>query len=117
MKYRLCVGFSLCVWLAAARAAGLSDTEAGKFLNDRGCNACHGVDEMRIGPAFRMVAARYPSASEQVLDALAQKIRHGGAGSWGVVPMISNPGIPDAEIRAIVQWIFSLKGVDAPAKT
>src|SRR5574340_7393 len=66
-----------------ASAAEVMDIEAKKFLNDHGCNACHGVDEMRIGPSYVMVAARYPNASPAIVERLSYKILVGGAGSWG----------------------------------
>jgi cytochrome c551/c552 len=95
-----------------ACAAQLSDTEAKQFFNAKGCNACHGVDDARIGPPFRAVAARYWRSSD-ALENLGRKIRFGGAGSWGLVPMISYPGLSDEEIQAITRWILSLKSTDA----
>jgi len=96
-----------------AAAAPPNDTEAKEFFNAKGCNACHGVDDARIGPPFRVIAARY-SRSPEALDNLGRKIRFGGAGSWGLVPMISYPNLSDEEIQAITRWILSLKSADAP---
>lgn len=96
-----------------AAATPLNDTEARKFFNAKGCNACHGVDDARIGPPFRVVAARY-SRSPEALDNLGRKIRFGGAGSWGLVPMISYPNLSAEEIQAITRWILSLKSTAAP---
>ncbi|MEP7245807.1 MAG: hypothetical protein ABI885_19325, partial [Gammaproteobacteria bacterium] len=68
----------------AAAGAPLTDADAKKLFNARSCNACHAVDEMRIGPPFRAVAIRYRQGSPQIapetLDWLALKIRTGGAG-------------------------------------
>lgn len=97
-----------------AGAGPLSDSEAKKFLNARGCNACHGVDEARIGPPFIAVAARY-SRSADAVDNLGRKIRFGGSGSWGLVPMISYPGLSDEEIEAITRWILALKSAGTSA--
>jgi cytochrome c len=87
----------------------LSDAAAKKLLNARSCNACHGIDEVRLGPSFRSVALRYADAPASSADWLAQKIIAGGAGSWGFVPMTSNPGVSPAEARVIVDWILTLK--------
>ena len=97
----------------AAMGAQLTDGEAKKFFNAKGCNACHGVDDARIGPPFRVIAVRY-AHSPDALGNLGRKIRFGGAGSWGIVPMISYPNLSDEEIQAITRWILSLKSTDAP---
>ena len=61
------------------------------------------------------MALRYSSefATDPVglIDKLAVKIRHGGAGAWGFVPMISNPSISQSEAESISRWIMSLKPV------
>ena len=92
-----------------AAAEVLDDVAAKKLLNARSCNACHAIDEVRLGPSFRSVALRYADAPASSADWLAQKIIVGGAGSWGFVPMIGNPGVSPAEARAIVDWILTLK--------
>ena len=94
-------------WAPLCCGAELSDAQARRFLNDKGCNACHGIDEVRIGPPFRNVAARYRGQDGE-LDRLVRKIRIGGAGSWGVVPMISYPALSLEEIEAITRWILGL---------
>jgi cytochrome c len=94
--------------LAGSGATTLTDAEAKKLFNARSCNACHAVDETRIGPAFRAVALRYHGASPATVDWLATKIVEGGAGAWGSVPMVSNPAISEREARAIARWILSL---------
>jgi cytochrome c len=101
----------LLAFVAAPVLAGsgaLSDAEAKKFFSARSCNACHAVDEARIGPAFRAVALRYRDASPTTVDWLATKIVEGGAGAWGNVPMVSNPAISPDDARAIARWILSL---------
>lgn len=91
-----------------AQASELTDTDAKKFFNNKGCNACHGVDEARIGPSYQIVATRYADASPDTIDKLSKKILYGGAGSWGAVPMISNPGVSQKEARAVARWILGL---------
>lgn len=91
-----------------ATGARLSDAEARAFINQKSCNACHEVDETRIGPAFRDIATRYEDDAETEVDRLTEKIIAGGAGSWGYVPMISYPGVTRDEARAISVWILEL---------
>ncbi len=99
-------------------AAELDDASAKKLFNDRGCNACHEAEGQRIGPPYLAVALRYSGAYKQdpqaQLDALAAKIRFGGAGAWGFVPMISNPNISEDEAQDIARWILDLKPAQQP---
>lgn len=107
-----------CVLLAGISFCAHAETEldaaqAKKLFNTRGCNACHGAEEQRIGPSYQVVAMRYSGeyATDAVglIEKLATKVRYGGAGAWGSVPMVSNPAISQAEAEAISRWILSLK--------
>lgn len=99
-----------CCLLAPAVgwAEDLNDASARALFNAKGCNACHATDEARIGPPFRIVSLRYVNTPGFDVEWLAQKIRHGGAGSWGSVPMVSAPQVSPEQARAIVRWIMSL---------
>jgi len=72
-----------------------------------GCTGCHAVDHKVVGPAFRDVAARYRGKNAQT--ALVAKVKQGGAGNWGQIPMTPNPQVPDPELNGIIQWILTLK--------
>jgi cytochrome c len=37
---------------------------------------------------------------------LAKKIKSGGAGNWGAVPMPPHPNLKDNELTALSQWIL-----------
>lgn len=104
-------------WSALA-APVLDSAQAKSLFNTRGCNACHEAEEQRIGPSYQVVALRYAGerAADPVgtVDKLAAKIRHGGAGAWGSVPMVSNPAISAAEAESISRWILDYKAA-APA--
>jgi cytochrome c len=65
------------------------------------------VDHKVVGPAFQEVAAKY--RGKDVEAALAEKVRNGGSGVWGQVPMTPNPHVPDQDLHAIVKWVLSLK--------
>lgn len=108
---------SLCLALASAphswaEGVQLSDPEAKRLLNMHGCNSCHEADAVRIGPAFRDVAAMYPNASPETVERLVMKVRRGGAGIWGQTPMVSTPRLPDQDAERIVRWILALKRND-----
>jgi cytochrome c len=98
-----------CLWAPALGwAEDLNDASAKALFNAKGCNACHATDEVRIGPPFRTVSLRYTNTPGFDAEWLAQKIRSGGAGSWGTVPMVSAPQVSPEQARAIVRWIMSL---------
>ncbi|MEO7937207.1 MAG: c-type cytochrome [Burkholderiaceae bacterium] len=67
------------------------------------CVACHGMDNKIIGPAFRDIARKYAGRTDAV-DYLSGKIRAGGAGVWGAIPM-PQQGLGAADARTIAQWL------------
>jgi cytochrome c len=72
------------------------------------CLSCHGVDKKIVGPAFKDVAKRY--AGDKTAEArLMTKVKLGGKGAWGDVPMPPNPQVSDADLKTILQWVLSLK--------
>ena len=72
------------------------------------CLVCHQVDKKVVGPAYKDVAAKY--ANDKTAEAkLFDKVKKGGVGVWGQVPMPPNATVPDADIKALVKWILSLK--------
>jgi cytochrome c len=73
-----------------------------------GCTACHSVDTKVVGPSFKDVAAKYRGRADTA-QMLEQKVRDGGAGVWGDIPMPPNPAVPDAELHAIVQWVLTTR--------
>lgn len=96
----------------------LDAAQAKKLFNVRGCNACHEAGEQRIGPSYQVVAMRYSGEfttdPDGLIGKLAAKIRHGGAGAWGFVPMISNPSISQEEAESISRWIMGLRPATPP---
>jgi cytochrome c len=84
---------------------------APQLIHKYGCVACHSVDHKVIGPAFRQVAAHYKGKSDAVSH-LTHKIRHGGSGVWGQIPMPPQAGPSDKELADIIHWVLAQK----PAK-
>ena len=74
------------------------------------CVACHAVDSKRVGPAYKDVAAKYKGDSKAP-SMLFEKVRHGGSGNWGTVPMLAHPAdkISDEDLKAAVGWILALE--------
>lgn len=77
-------------------------------LQGLGCFACHTVDEKRIGPSYREVAAKYRDQAGAA-DALTAKVLAGGGGVWGPVPMIAHPHLKAEQIKPLVLEILQLR--------
>jgi cytochrome c len=98
-------------WLliGAACAAGPALAQSGEeLLKKNGCTACHAIDKKVIGPAYQEVANKYKGdASAQAK--LEAKVKNGGAGVWGAIPMPPNTQVSDADIKTLVSYVLSLK--------
>ncbi len=100
------------LFVAAAVAAGLLSS-APAFADEamakaKNCMACHMVAKKLVGPAYKEVAAKY--AGDAGAEAmLISKVQKGGVGTWGKVPMPPNPQVNEAEAKALVDWVLSLK--------
>ena len=71
------------------------------------CLACHQTDKKLVGPSYQEVAAKYKGQADAP-DKLAAKVKAGGVGVWGQVPMPPNPTVPDADLTALVTWILAM---------
>ena len=97
--------FSAMSLLLAASAPAWADLA---LATAKKCMACHAVEKKVIGPAYKDVARRYagqPNAEEM----LAQKIKKGGSGAWGMAPMPANPQVNDAEAKKLAAWVLQQK--------
>ena len=70
------------------------------LLNKNGCVACHGVSSRIVGPGFNEIAKKHAGKA----DYLAAKIRSGGQGVWGSIPMPPQT-LSEADAKAIANWI------------
>jgi len=100
------VSLVLGAGLLAAGAAQAQDGAA--LLQKYACTACHAVDKKVVGPAYNEVAAKYKGDAGAAAK-LAAKVKAGGTGVWGQVPMPPNPTVPDADMKTIVSYILALK--------
>ena len=70
------------------------------------CLACHSIDKKLVGPSYKEIAAKYRS-DKSAEAKLVDKVKKGGSGAWGPVPMAPNPTVPDADLKALVKWVLS----------
>ena len=67
------------------------------------CTACHGAETKIVGPGFKEIASKYAGRNDAEAY-LAGKIKAGGLGVWGAVPMPAQT-LPEADAKAIAQWL------------
>ena len=103
---KLASTLSAVLMLCAVGAASAQAPE--DLLKKSGCTACHAVDKKVIGPAYSEVAAKYKGDAGAAAK-LHDKVKKGGSGTWGPVPMPPNPQVSDADIKAMVAYILALK--------
>ena len=99
----LFLALSIGTVASAAAADELED-----MMKKNGCNACHAEDKKVIGPSYKDVAAKYKGDATAVAK-LSDKVKKGGSGVWGPVPMPPNTQVKDPDIKKMVELILALK--------
>ena len=93
---------------AAALSTSLPAAANEELAKKHNCLACHSVDKKVVGPAYKEVADKY--RGDKTAEAkLVDKVKKGGVGVWGQIPMPPNATVPDADVKALVKWILSQK--------
>lgn len=103
------------ILIAAIAAAGvlggtnaMADAAKAKQMAQKyNCLACHSEDKKLVGPSFKDVAKKYKGDAGAGAK-LAAKVKGGGGGVWGSIPMPPN-NVPDGDIKAMVDWILALQ--------
>lgn len=72
-----------------------------------GCFSCHSMKEKVIGPAFASVAEKY-KGDAQAAERLSKKIREGGKGVWGQIPMPPHGNLGEDDARKLAEWVLSV---------
>ena len=80
--------------------------DAADLARRMACSSCHGVDRRLVGPSFREIGARYRGQAG-VESKLLDKLKRGGSGAWGTVPMPPNPDLQESDARALLHWILA----------
>jgi len=81
-----------------------------------GCHDCHHIDKSVVGPSYQKIAQKYKGDAKAEAK-LIEKVRKGGSGVWGDLPMTADPDIKDEDIKTLVKWILSMgDGHAAPSK-
>jgi cytochrome c len=93
-------------------AVAHADVDAGlRVARGNACMGCHAVDRKLVGPSFKQIAERYKT-DPQAVPKLSKKVKDGGSGVWGAIPMPAHPRMSDADVRSVVGWVLA----GAPSK-
>ena len=106
MKARYFIAMTAALSVSAAASAA-DGGEA--FFKKNNCAACHAVAKKTVGPSLADIAAKY-KGDKNANTSLAAKVRSGGKGSFGAMPMPATAmSVSDGEIKDMVTWILNQK--------
>ncbi len=97
----------LCFSVGAALAVPLAAQADEALAKKHNCTACHQLDKKSVGPAYKDVAKKYKGQAD-ALAKLSDKVKKGGSGVWGPVPMPPHAAMSDADIQKLVQWVLAM---------
>lgn len=92
--------------LAAGGAQALDAAAAKALATKSACLACHAVDKKLVGPAFKDVVAKHKGQTDAEAK-VAARIKSGGSGMYGPVPMPAQPNLKDDELKLLAAWILA----------
>ncbi len=94
--------------LSWAQTAPKIDAKAAQELSEKHfCSGCHQMDMKVVGPGLKEIAAKYRSDKDAAAK-LVDKVKKGGVGVWGPIPMPPNEAVKDEDVKLMVAWILSL---------
>jgi cytochrome c len=99
------LGLALCLGILAAPAMADAGLQLAQKNN---CLSCHSVANKVVGPAYKDVAKKY-AGDKGAAAKLFTKVKNGGSGVWGPIPMPANSAVSDADIKTLVKWVLSQK--------
>lgn len=114
---------TMCAGLAGALLCGVAGApawaadqpvaaaDANAIARRNACMGCHAVDRKLVGPSFQQIAEKY-KGDASAPGKLALKVKNGGAGVWGAIPMPSHPAMNSGDIQTVVSWVLA----GAPSK-
>ena len=99
---------AMAVALSVSAAAFAADDGEALFKKNK-CSVCHKLEDKTVGPTLKAIAAKYADDKEAQAT-LEKKVRTGGVGVWGKMPMPRTPAaVSDEEIKTMVEWMLSHK--------
>jgi cytochrome c len=102
---RRLLSLAIVAGFMASAGSAFADSDMVRKYN---CVACHSNERKMVGPSFKDIAAKY-SADAGAAEKLAKKIRAGGAGVWGQMPMPPNPQMSDTDALTLARYVLTIK--------
>jgi cytochrome c len=106
-KILIAVATAAGVLLGSTAHAAVDAAKAKQLAQKYNCLACHAEDKKLVGPAYKDVAKKYKGDAGAEAKLIA-KVKAGGSGVWGAIPMPPN-NVPDPEVKTLVEWVLSLQ--------
>lgn len=106
MRRRWVAGVMLVGLLGVSSLAIAAGSDGAAIARSNACMGCHAVDRKLVGPSFKDIAAKYKGDAGAQAK-LEKKVRDGGAGVWGAIPMPSHPAMSAGDIRDVVAWVLA----------
>lgn len=91
-----------------AVAGNANAADPAELAKKYACLACHAVDKKLVGPSYKEVAAKY-KGDKKAEAMLIEKVKKGGMGVWGPIPMPPNAAVKDEDVKTLVKWVLALK--------
>ncbi len=93
--------------VAIAQSPAIDGKKAKALFEGHECAGCHQMEMKLVGPGLKQVADKY-RGDKGAETRLLEKVKMGGVGVWGQIPMPPNAGIADEELKIVIVWILSL---------
>jgi cytochrome c len=106
MKVSYLVAASLAGIVVSGHGLAADATKAQALMKGSDCMACHAVETKLVGPSYKDVAKKYKGNGDAVAM-LVKKVKAGGSGNWGAIPMTPHPNLKDEDVKTMVEWILS----------
>ena len=97
---------TLAVAVAAGALLAVPAQADEALAKKHNCLACHTVDKKSVGPSYQEIAKKYKG--QKVAAKLEEKVKKGGQGVFGQIPMPPNATVPDADVKKLVAWIVAM---------
>ena len=95
--------------IKAVENSDLENIKNGEVLISKSdCFACHKVQDKVLGPSYKDIADKY-AKNKANIDYLVNKVKVGGSGVWGAIPMSPHPNLSDDDARDMILYVLSLK--------
>lgn len=105
MKFRH-IALAATALLGATGASAMDAAAAKALATKSACLSCHAADKKVVGPAYKDVAAKHKGQADAMAKVMA-RIKSGGVGMYGPIPMPPQPALKDDELKLLAEWVLA----------